>query len=62
MRTGRFTSCKAEIRRELKIQEIAQRKADKVERKRKELEQLKKDNPAAVYDEEMYLGKILIVQ
>lgn len=59
LRTGRFTTCKAEIRRQLKIQEIARRKAEKVERKRQELEEMKKENPAIIYDEEMYFGKFL---
>lgn len=51
-----FTTYKAQIRRDIKLAEIAARKAKKVAKKRKEMEKLKKENPGYEIDEETFLA------
>ncbi|CAG9762758.1 unnamed protein product [Ceutorhynchus assimilis] len=51
-----FRSYKSQIRRDQKIAEIENRKAEKVARKRKEMEKIKKDNPGLDIDEEIFLA------
>lgn len=53
----RFTTYKAQIRRDIKIKEIEARKAKKVEKKRAEMEIIKRDNPGLDIDEDVFLGK-----
>lgn len=54
--TNKFTTYKAQIRRDIKIKEIEARKAAKVERKRKEMEKIKEENPGLDIDEEIFLA------
>lgn len=54
---NKFVTYKAQIRRDLKLKEIAERKAKKVEKKREEMEKLKAENPGLDIDEEVFLGK-----
>lgn len=57
VKTRRFKTYKAQIRRDIKISEIEARKAEKVERKREEMERVKQENPGLEIDEEVFLGK-----
>lgn len=52
----RFTTYKAQIRRDIKIAEIEARKAEKREKKRLAMEQLMKDNPGLEVDEDVFLA------
>lgn len=52
-----FTTYKSQIRRNIKLQEIEERKEKKRERKRKEIKKLQKENPGLEIDEELFLGK-----
>lgn len=51
-----FQSCKSQIRRDIIIRELELKKFAKLERKKKELERIKKDNPGIIIDEEVFLG------
>lgn len=51
-----FTTYKAQIKRDIKIREIEERKAKKVAKKREQMEQIKKDNPGLEIDEEAFLA------
>ncbi|KAL1505618.1 hypothetical protein ABEB36_005142 [Hypothenemus hampei] len=51
-----FTTYKSQIKRDIKIQEIEERKAKKVAKKRKEMEQIQKENPGLEIDEETFLA------
>lgn len=53
----KFTTYKAQIRRDIKIKEIQARKAKKVEKKRAEMEIIKRENPGLDIDEDVFLGK-----
>lgn len=57
VKTRRFKTYKAQIRREIKIREIEEKKAKKIERKRAEMERVKKENPGLEIDEDVFLGK-----
>lgn len=52
-----FTTYKSQIRRNIKLKEIAERKEKKREKKRKEMEKVKKENPGLEIDEEAFLGE-----
>lgn len=52
-----FKTYKAQIRRDIKIKEIEEKKAKKIEKKREEMERVKKENPGLEIDEEVFLGK-----
>lgn len=56
----RFTTYKAQIRRDIKLAEVEAIKAKKLEKKRKEMEKVKKENPGLEIDEELFLGMYLI--
>ncbi|XP_049825621.1 cilia- and flagella-associated protein 44 isoform X2 [Aethina tumida] len=51
-----FQSCKSQIRRDIIIRELELKKFAKLERKKKELERIKKDNPGIIIDEEVFLA------
>lgn len=51
-----FVTYKAQIRRDIKLREIEARKEKKRDKKRKELEKIRKDNPGLEIDEEIFLG------
>lgn len=53
---AQFTTYKSQIRRDIKIAEIERRKAAKVERKREEMEAIKKENPGLDIDEDVFLA------
>lgn len=53
---NKFTTYKAQIRRDIKIREIEARKAAKVEKKRKEMERIKRENPGLDIDEDIFLA------
>lgn len=53
----RFTTCKAQIRRDIKINEIQAKKDKKLEKKRAELAAIKAANPGLEIDEEQFLRK-----
>lgn len=53
-----FKTYKAQIRRDIKISEIEARKAEKLERKREDMERVKQENPGLEIDEEVFLGKL----
>lgn len=55
--TQKFVTYKAQIRRDIKMREIEARKAKKLDKKREELEKIKKDNPGLDIDEEVFLGE-----
>ncbi|XP_060530871.1 cilia- and flagella-associated protein 44 [Cylas formicarius] len=52
---NRFTTYKSQIKRDIKIKEIEERKAKKVARKRQEMEALKNEHPGLEIDEETFL-------
>lgn len=54
---NKFTTYKAQIRRDIKIREIEAKKAEKVAKKRVAMEKLKAENPGLDIDEEIFLGK-----
>lgn len=56
VKTRCFKTYKAQIRRDIKIREIEERKAKKIERKREEMERVKKENPGLEIDEDVFLG------
>ncbi|XP_050303878.1 cilia- and flagella-associated protein 44 [Anthonomus grandis grandis] len=51
-----FKSYKSQIKRDIKIREIEERKEKKVAKKRIEMEQIKKENPGLEIDEETFLA------
>ncbi|XP_030750373.1 cilia- and flagella-associated protein 44 [Sitophilus oryzae] len=51
-----FKTYKSQIKRDIKIKEIEERKAKKVAKKREHMEQVKKDNPGLEIDEEAFLA------
>ncbi|XP_066257532.1 cilia- and flagella-associated protein 44 [Euwallacea similis] len=51
-----FCSYKSQIKRDFKIKEIQKRKAEKLVKKRKDMEQVVKDNPGFAMDEEIFLA------
>ncbi|XP_064214804.1 cilia- and flagella-associated protein 44 isoform X1 [Tribolium castaneum] len=55
-KTNKFKTYKAQIRRDLKLKEIEERKAEKVAKKRVEMEKLKAENPGLDIDEEVFLA------
>lgn len=57
MTTRCFKTYKAQIRRDIKIKEIEKKKAIKIEKKREEMEKVKKENPGLEIDEDVFLGK-----
>ncbi|XP_069678702.1 cilia- and flagella-associated protein 44 [Periplaneta americana] len=56
IKTLTFHSCKSQIRRDILLEEIEQRKIKKLEKKREELEKIKKENPGIDIDEETFLA------
>lgn len=54
-----FVTYKAQIRRDIKLKEIEERKEKKRDVKRKKMEEIKKENPGLELDEEIFLGRIL---
>ncbi|KAK9870280.1 hypothetical protein WA026_006367 [Henosepilachna vigintioctopunctata] len=52
----RFMSYKSQIRRNIEIAIIEEKKAQKVEKKRKEMEKIKEENPGLEIDEEAFLA------
>lgn len=53
---NRFVTYKAQIRRDIRLAEIEVRKAEKVAKKRVEMEKILKDNPGLEIDEEVFLA------
>lgn len=58
---NQFQTYKAQIRRNIKIEEIRKRKAEKLAKKREELEKVKAENPGMMIDEELFLRKIILI-
>ncbi|RZC43160.1 thyroid receptor-interacting protein 11 [Asbolus verrucosus] len=56
IKENKFTTYKAQIRRDIKIREIQAKKAVKVAKKRVEMEKLKAENPGLDIDEEVFLA------
>lgn len=54
---NRFPTCKSLIRRRLHVQEIEKKKAEKIERKRRDMAKLKAENPGLDIDEDLFLRK-----
>lgn len=54
----KFCSYKSQIRRDIEISIIEAKKAEKVEKKRIDMEKIKEENPGLEIDEELFLGKI----
>lgn len=52
-----FTTYKSQIRRNIKLKEIEERKEKKRDKKRKELEKIEKKNPGLEIDEDTFLSK-----
>lgn len=53
---NKFTTYKAQIRRDIKIREIEARKEAKREKKRAEMKKLMAENPGLEVDEDVFLG------
>jgi hypothetical protein len=53
-----FQSCKSQIHREMKLKEIQEWKLKKLERKREEMDKIKKENLGIDIHEETFLGII----
>lgn len=53
-----FHSCKSQIRRDMNLKEIEEWKLKKLERKREEMDKIKKENLGMDIDEETFLGII----
>lgn len=51
-----FVTYKAQIRRDIKLKEIEERKNKKREKKKKEMQKIQKENPGLDIDEETFLG------
>lgn len=55
-----FTSYKSQIKRDIKLKEIEEKKAKKRAKKMEEMEKVKKENPGLEIDEEAFLGDWLV--
>lgn len=56
-----FVTYKAQILRDIKLNEIEARKAKKREKKRKEMVKILQENPGLEIDEEIFLGRCIML-
>lgn len=53
-----FTTYKSQIRRDIKLKEIEEKKEKKRAKKRIEMEKIKKENPGLEIDEDVFLSNV----